>query len=188
MSPRRAAPWIALTLLSPACDRTSRQATGPPAAASAPGRRARPGVTAAGPLVEADVRAGQSLYVPVYPSVPTRDGGDPYPLAVTLSVRNTDAASAVVVTAARYHDSNGRPVRDFISSPMRVGPLAALEFFVRESDTAAGVAAGVVVEWVADRPVTPPVVEAVMVGTAGAQGVSFTSQARVLSDRGGRTP
>jgi hypothetical protein len=39
------------------------------------------------------------------------------------------------------------------------------------------------VEWRAEEPVNAPLVEAVMVGTSGTQGISFTGSSRVISQR-----
>jgi hypothetical protein len=101
---------------------------------------------------------------------------------VTLSVRNTDRAEAVYLTAVRYHDSDGRLVRDELPRPVRLAPLAAVEFFVRESDTSGGSSASFLVAWRAARPVSEPVIEAVMAGTSMNQGISFTSPGRVVDE------
>ena len=39
------------------------------------------------------------------------------------------------------------------------------------------------VEWLATEPVNAPVVEAVMIGTARTQGISFVTEGRVIRDR-----
>jgi hypothetical protein len=71
-----------------------------------------------------------------------------------------------------------------LKRPLRVESLAAVEFFVKESDTSGGISASFLVEWLSEKPATSPVVESVMVGTASAQGISFTCPGRVLTDRG----
>jgi hypothetical protein len=124
----------------------------------------------------------RTVYVPVYSHVYTGDSAHPFNLAVTLSVRNTDRTEPLVVTSVRYLDSDGRPVRDYVTRPLRLAPLAAAEFFVRESDTAGGSSACFLVDWLAARPVSDPVVEAVMVGTAMNQIISFTSDGRAVPE------
>jgi hypothetical protein len=124
----------------------------------------------------------RTVYVPVYSHIYTDDSARPYDLAVTLSVRNTDRSEPLVVSAVRYHDSDGRLVRDYLPRPLRVAPLAAAEFFVRQSDTTGGSSASFLVDWLAAQPVSEPVVEAVMVGTAMNQALAFTSPGRVVSE------
>jgi hypothetical protein len=127
--------------------------------------------------------AGQTIYVPAYSSIFTSDEPRDFNLAVTLSVRNTDPAKPIILISAKYFDHDGKLVHDHLKKPLRIGPMAAVELFVKETDTRGGISASFLVEWLAEEPVTSPVVESVMTGTASGQGVSFTSPGRVLSDR-----
>jgi hypothetical protein len=145
----------------------------------------RPGVSEI-ELAKADLPAavGQTIYVPVYSSIPTADNSLLYQLAITVSIRNTDRSRPIVLTEVRYYDQDGRLVRDFLKKPLRIAPMAAMEVFVREGDSSGGTSASFFVEWVAEQVVSAPVVEAVMVGTTGNQGISFTCPGRVVADRG----
>jgi Protein of unknown function (DUF3124) len=154
-----------------------------PAAVHAPGPQARKGVVEVEPIEAGRVVAGQTVYVPAYPSIYTADRADNFQLAVTLSIRNTDQNRPIIITAARYYNSDGLLVREYVKKPLRIQPMAAMEFFVKESDTRGGVSASFLVDWVAEQSVTAPVLESVMVGTLGTQGVSFISAGRVVSDR-----
>jgi len=64
---------------------------------------------------------GQTVYVPVYSEIPHGDlgrKGKPATqlLSALVSVRNTDPGNALRVTSARYYDSNGRLLKDFVPS------------------------------------------------------------------------
>lgn len=158
---------------------------------SARGLAANPGVTAIALDARFRAAAGQTIYVPAYSHIATSDDARPFDLAVTLSVRNTDRARPIVVHSVRYHDQAGRLVREYATEAkaVRVAPLAAAEFFIKESDTAGGSSASFLVEWVAEHAVSPPVVETVMIGTASTQGISFTCPGRVVAERtSARTP
>lgn len=173
-----------LAAAAPACDRAGAPGTGAPA--RSPGPRAgtpRTGVAEFEPGPDFRPTAGQTIYVPAYSHVHTSSDARPFDLAVTLSVRNTDRDRPIVLTAVRYHDQDGKLVRDPLPRPLRIAPLAAMEFFVEERDTSGGSSASFLVEWVAVDPVSPPVVEAVMIGTASTQGISFTCPGRVVSER-----
>ena len=136
----------------------------------------------------AEAVTGQTIYVPVYSHVAVGDHSQTYNLAVTLTIRNTDRAIPVIVTAIHYYDEHGELVRNFQDRPGRLGPLATLGVFVNESDVSGGSAASFVVEWVAMKPVSNPIVEAVMVGTRNQQGVSFTSMGKVVEEKRPQAP
>lgn len=133
--------------------------------------------------VDTTSKFGQTIYVPVYSHVAVGDRAQPYALAITLSARNTDSSQRITILSARYFDGAGKMVRNFVMQPVELGPMAAFDFFVEESNEDAGSAASFLVEWVAGTPTSDPIVEAVMVGTRNQQGVSFTSTGRVLNDR-----
>lgn len=129
--------------------------------------------------------AGQTLYVPAYSSIWASDHPRDFQLAVTLSIRNVDQNRPLIVTSVRYYDHDGRLIQNYLKKPIRVGPLASVEFLVKEKDTSGGTSASFLVDWLSEEPILAPVVESVMIGTAGTQGISFTSPARVLADRSG---
>lgn len=142
---------------------------------------ARPGVVEIDPADGPKPAVEQRVYVPAYSHIFTADDARPYNLAVTLSIRNTQDARPIVVTSVRYYDQDGRLVRHYVKRPLRLAPLASVDFFVKESDTSGGSSASFLVEWSAEQHVTEPVIEAVMIGTAGTQGISFVCPGRVLS-------
>jgi hypothetical protein len=164
-----------------ACDRSrSRDDT-------AFGQVSHAGVTALEPGIPDLASAaahGQTIFVPAYSAVATGDNSALYPLAITLSVRNTDQKQPIVLTAVAYHHQDGHQVHAFLKSPVRVAPLAAAEFFVSESDMSGGTVSSFLVEWKSTSPVSDPIVESLMVGTASNQGISFTCPGRVIADLG----
>jgi hypothetical protein len=123
---------------------------------------------------------GQTLYVPAYSDIPYIDKTRRYLLTVTLSIRNADVAQPISVTSVRYFDTAGRLLRAYVTQPLRLEPLASTAFVVEERDTQGGTGASFLVDWRAMVPAHAPVVEAVMIGTAGTQGISFISPGRVL--------
>ena len=73
---------------------------------------------------------------------------------------------------------------------IRLGPLATIEFLVEAQDTTGGSGANFIVEWVATEDIDEPLIEAIMVGFSGTQGISFSrtgvplaSPLREASDR-----
>lgn len=168
-----------LVLASCAPRQTGQQAASQPAPATLP-----PTIS---PEEGGKQIAGQTIYVPVYSHIYIRDQSRVINLAATLSIRNTDTQNPIRINSARYYDTNGALVREYVKAPLRLSPLASTDFVVAEDDTSGGVGANFIVEWSAGAEVTEPVVEAVMISTASQQGISFVSQGRVIKDRASRT-
>jgi hypothetical protein len=128
---------------------------------------------------------GQTLYVPVYSHIYYYNSQDHViNLSATLSIRNTDLTNSIIITSVRYYDSNGQLVRQDITNPVELKPLASTEVFIAADDTRGGVGANFIVEWVAEKTVYEPVIEAVMISTSSSQGISFVSPAKVLKQQG----
>ena len=102
-------------------------------------------------------------------------------LAATVSIRNTDARTAIVLRRASYHDSGGKLVREYLETPLEIAPLASTELFLTESDTRGGAGASFLLEWLAEEPSSEPLVEAVHVSTASGQGLIFTTTGRPIT-------
>ena len=126
---------------------------------------------------------GQTVYVPVYSEIQHGDlnrQGKPSRqlLSALVSVRNTDSRSALTVTSARYYDSNGRMLREFVAAPRAVPPLGALDLFIERRESEGGSGASFLIKWRADTPVNPPFVEAVHVDLYSLRPISFTTFGR----------
>lgn len=128
---------------------------------------------------------GQTLYVPIYSHIYHFNSQDRVMnLSATLSIRNTDLTNSIIITSVRYYDTDGKLIRQDLSNPVELKPLASTDFFVAANDTTGGAGANFIVEWVAEKTVYEPVVEAVMINSSSAQGISFISPARVLKQFG----
>lgn len=127
-----------------------------------------------------DITTGQTIFVPAYSEVPYAGQGRTMELAVTLTIHNTDFTHPIIITSVRYYATDGQLVQEYLSQPQQLGPMASADFFVESGAQSGGVGTNFIVEWVAEEPVYEPVVEALMVNTAGTQGLSFTSPGRVI--------
>jgi len=131
-------------------------------------------------LSDLDVVSGQTIYIPAYSEMfimrdRTMD------LAVTLAIHNTDFEYPIILTSVRYYDSQGQLLREYLTEPRQLGPLASTEFFVDGDEQSGGLGTNFIVEWVAEQPVFEPIVEAIMLNTDNTQGISLTSPGRVIS-------
>ncbi|NTV49796.1 MAG: DUF3124 domain-containing protein [Geobacteraceae bacterium] len=125
---------------------------------------------------------GQTIYVPVYSNVFSGPRKRPLQLAATLSIRNTDKSASFRVTAIDYFDTNGKMVRRYLERPTAIGPLATMYVHIEEKDTAGGFGANFIVRWQADSVINAPIIECVMIGATGGQGISFVSPGREIRD------
>lgn len=128
---------------------------------------------------------GQTIYVPVYSHIYHQERQQIFNLAVTLSIRNTDLTNPIIVTSVRYYDSEGKLVKQYLERPIQLDALASTDFVVDRNDTSGGSGANFIVEWVAQKEISEPVIEAIMIGTDFQQGISFTSSGKVIKTQAG---
>ncbi|HAK88575.1 MAG TPA: hypothetical protein DHV16_05065 [Nitrospiraceae bacterium] len=128
------------------------------------------------------IQKGQTVYVPAYSHIFRGDNAVEYNLAITLMIRNTDFKNAITVKAVEYYDDDGRLVKKMIDKPIKIGPMASISFFLKESDTSGGIGANFIVKWESDKAINVPIIEAVMVGIRLNQSVAFISTGQVIRE------
>jgi hypothetical protein len=117
-----------------------------------------------------------SVYVPLYSSLYVGGRRSLKNLSATLSLRNTSADQALIVTSVTYFDGNGKAVVELLDIPHVLAPMATAEFYTDQSSTSGGPVATVIVGWGAETSAAPPLIEAVILGNYGAKSISFVSR------------
>ncbi|OZH52054.1 hypothetical protein AFK68_26825 [Hydrocoleum sp. CS-953] len=130
-----------------------------------------------------EIATGQTIYVPIYSHVYYANQQRIYNLSATLSIRNTDLTNSIIITAVKYYDTDGKLVKQYVQNPLKLGPLVSRDFYLEQKDTTGGSGANFLVEWVAEKQVNEPIVEAVMVGVSGSQAVAFSSSGKVIQNK-----
>ena len=138
------------------------------------------GFTTAPAIADMRLFKGQTVYVPVYSHIYSGDREQPFYLAATLSIRNTDLKHAITLTAVDYYDSEGKFLQHYVETPLALNAMASKRYVVHESDKSGGSGAKFIVRWQSNQPVAEPLIESVMISTKTQQGISFTSRGRVL--------
>lgn len=129
---------------------------------------------------------GQRLYLPIYShlyhgDVHPRTGKPSETLVSThISIRNTDPASALKVVSARYYNTDGKLLREFLPKAQEVPPLGTYELYVPRSDSSGGSGANFLIDWSADKPINPPLVEALHADIREARTLLFVTTARPI--------
>jgi hypothetical protein len=144
------------------------------------------GHTALGPLTEMARQGTEQrgvIYVPAHSSVYWGFDRVESELAIALYIRNVNQKQGIVVHSARYFDSKGKLVRNYVEQPGALGPMATADYVIQRMDTSGGTGASFLVEWSGPADGEAPMVEAVMMGQHGNLGISFSSVGRALGNR-----
>lgn len=131
-----------------------------------------------------DQSRGQTIYVPAYTQVYYSAKGETFPLVTTLMIHNTDPTTEIKLESVTLHDTEGKLLRQQLEAPAVLKPFATLDFLAHGLAKPQGLGACFLVKWSAKQPVNPPLLECLMIGTAGQQGISFRSQGRVIVEDG----
>ncbi|MFA5110869.1 MAG: DUF3124 domain-containing protein [Desulfobaccales bacterium] len=127
---------------------------------------------------------GQTVYIPCYSNVIS---GPPIymvvPLRANLVIHNTDPSQSITILRIDDYDSDGKKVSSYLKQPVKLNPLAATRVVIKETKKEAeGSGANFIIQWQADKRVTEPIIDCLMLGTLGNQGFSFTAQGRIIQE------
>jgi hypothetical protein len=128
---------------------------------------------------------GQTLYLPIYSHIwhGEVDGqGKPAKtlLSVLVSVRNTDPARAIRLTSAQYYDTDGKRIKEYVSTPRNIAPMGTYELYVPTSDDSGGSGANFILSWKAEGGASAPIIEAVHANLPAGRAIVFITSARVV--------
>ena len=130
-----------------------------------------------------EVGFGEVIYVPVYSHIVQAEKASRQRLSSTLAIHNADPQETIRITSVRYYDHAGTLLKEYLDVPRSLGPFASANFVVDITEDRGGVGANFIVEWRADSQVVSPIVEAIMTGGAGTQGLSFVTRGKVIQTR-----
>jgi len=147
--------------------------------------KADPQAAFTAPLTEVpaleSLRTRQTVYVAAYSTVRLGAGKGKVDLATTLAVHNTSEKKPLILLRVDYFGTAGNLLHSYLAAPIAIRPFGSAETFVPAEDTRGGTGANFVVEWAAEGQITEPLIEAVMLGTTGTQGYSFTSRGKTMT-------
>ena len=126
----------------------------------------------------------KTVYIPVYSEIFVSGGGK-LNLAITLSIRNTDFIYPLIVNNVNYYNTAGKLIENYLEAPYLLEPMASTHFFVSQTDARGGAGANFIVKWSANKLANEPIIEAVMAGSTGTQGMSFISSGKIIKSKVG---
>lgn len=125
---------------------------------------------------------GQIIYLPIYSNIYHSNQRRLHNLGITVTFHNTDLENSLIIKSIEYYDTQGNSIEKFLPSPVSLKPLASTNFFIPDNDTRGGIGANLLIEWIADKKISNPIAEAIMLSTASTQGISFTTQGKVVKE------
>jgi len=128
------------------------------------------------------VAKSQKVYVPVYSHIYQGIKGKPYNLSALLSIRNVDVDNSITVTTVKYYNDHGKVVKEYFPQPIVIAPMGTREVYIPERDSSGGSGANFTVHWNSTDPVSIPIIQAIMIGTASMQGISFVCNGVVIDE------
>ena len=128
---------------------------------------------------------GQRLYLPIYSHIwhgEVDSKGQPTKtlVSISVSIRNTDPVRSIRITSAQYYDTDGKRLREYVTSPKTIGAMGTYEIFVPRSDDTGGSGATFVISWKSDAPVSPPIIEGFHANLPVGRSIAFTTSARPI--------
>jgi len=131
---------------------------------------------------EKRLSSGQTVYVPAYQSIAVSKKPRRLPLTTTLSIRNTDPERQITIVSVKYFAANGYLIKNLLEKPETIEPLAVMSFVPEEpKEKREEAETSFIVIWKAvGKEVSWPITQAVMIGAAGQQGISFVCDGQVI--------
>jgi Protein of unknown function (DUF3124) len=128
---------------------------------------------------------GQSLYLPIYSHIWHGDLNklnqpEKTLVSVSVSIRNTDPQKPIRIHSAKYFDTQGTKLKDYVTSTLVIAPMGTHEIFVPRSDDTGGSGANFVIVWSAEKPSNPPVVDGFHANLPVGRAIAFTTSASVM--------
>lgn len=118
----------------------------------------------------------QTFYVPIYSDIYTDRNNLKVLLSATLSVRNTTLTKTLYVNKIDYYDTGGTLIKSYLTSPIKLPPMATLNYIVEKEEDKGGSGANFIIEVEGVDETVRPVIEAVMVGNFSNKGFAFSTE------------
>jgi len=123
----------------------------------------------------------ETVYVPVYSDIYHLDGTKRFLLTITVSVRNISLKDSAYILNAVYNDSYGKQLRSFVAKTVLLKPLESIEYVIEDAEDKGGAGASFILEWGGSKYSNQMLIQSIMIGTTGQQGISFTAKGEVIS-------
>lgn len=119
-------------------------------------------------------------YLSVYSQIYSESEHRIHSLTATVSLRNISVTDTVFIDKATYYNTHGEAIRTYFNKTIYVAPMETVEIVIDESDKEGGTGANFLFNWRIKPNSNEPFFECVMISTSGQQGISFTTQGKII--------
>lgn len=120
-------------------------------------------------------------YLSVYSQIYSQTEHRIHSLTATVSIRNINTIDTIYIDKSTYYDTHGEAIRTYFDKLIYVAPMETVEIVIDEMDEAGGTGANFLFHWKTKPNSNPPFFESVMISTSGQQGISFTTQGKIIN-------
>jgi hypothetical protein len=120
-------------------------------------------------------------YLSVYSQIYSQTEHRELSLTATVSLRNININDTVFIDKATYYNTHGEAIRNYFKKPIFIAPMETVEIVIDELDEEGGTGANFLFNWRILPESTEPFFESVMISTSGQQGISFTTQGKIIN-------
>ena len=119
-----------------------------------------------------------SSYLSIYSEIYSQNEKNTRGLTVTVSMRNPNMDDTLYMTDIHSYNTSGEEIKQFVKKPVFIRPMETLELVIEEDDNHNGTGGNLILDWAHKKGNVDPIFEAVMISTAGQQGISFVTTAK----------
>lgn len=116
-----------------------------------------------------------TVYVPVYSEIFSRDDKNQLLLTSTLSIHNTSLKDSLYIYKIEYYSTDGKLIRNYSKNGKWLKPLQTKNIVIDQIDKEGGVGANFIVYWGANKKGLKPLMQSIMVIADGPKSFAFTS-------------
>lgn len=130
-----------------------------------------------------NISKGQTLYVASYPHVYVSQKMHDFPITVTLNIRNL-SDKQLKLTAVDYYHGDGRLLKRYVDKVLVLDGMKSIRYLgekMKVFENSSG--PYFLVKWESEVVITVPLVETLMIGASGTQGISFTHRADTIKEK-----
>lgn len=131
-------------------------------------------------LTDFDSLVTGKTYLSIYSQIYSISEHKTHNLTAMVSIRNTSETDTIYLNKAKYFDTKGSLVKNYIEHSIYISPLETIEIIIGEKETEGGTGSNFIFDWQTKTNTSEPLFEAVMNSTIGQQGLSFTTQGKRL--------
>lgn len=138
-------------------------------------------------LAAEELSVGQTLYLPIYSEIShgNRVIDGKYPanslVSALVSIRNTSLKTPIRILSARYYNTEGKLLKEYIPKSLVVNTMGTAELFVERKESEGGSGANFIIQWDSTTPTNPPIIEAVHADIkSGNSALTFITTARPI--------